>query len=50
MILSGNWGHALSRLLKANSFPEFTGRVCPCPLRKRLHLRHLWGPHYGPGQ
>ena len=20
------------------------------PLRKRLHLRHLWGPHYGPGQ
>lgn len=31
MILSGNWGHALSRLLKANSFPEFTGRVCPAP-------------------
>ena len=31
MILSGNWGHALSRLLKANNFPEFTGRVCPAP-------------------
>ncbi|ERK55163.1 MULTISPECIES: glutamate synthase subunit beta [unclassified Oscillibacter] len=31
MILSGNWGHALSRLLKVNSFPEFTGRVCPAP-------------------
>ena len=31
MILSGNWGHALSRLTKANNFPEFTGRVCPAP-------------------
>ena len=38
MILSGNWGHALSR------------PCVPRPLRKRLHLRHLWGPHYGPGQ
>lgn len=31
MILSGNWSHALSRLHKANNFPEFTGRVCPAP-------------------
>ncbi len=29
MIWSGNFGHALSRLLKNNNFPEFTGRVCP---------------------
>ncbi len=28
-IFAGNWNHALSRLLKTNSFPEFTGRVCP---------------------
>ena len=28
-IYSGNWDHALSRLLKTNDFPEFTGRVCP---------------------
>jgi glutamate synthase (NADPH/NADH) small chain len=28
-IFAGNWSHALSRLLKINSFPEFTGRVCP---------------------
>ncbi len=28
-IYQGNWSHALSRLLKSNSFPEFTGRVCP---------------------
>lgn len=31
MIMSGNLGHALSRLLKGNNFPEFTGRVCPAP-------------------
>ncbi|BAK97955.1 glutamate synthase small subunit [Oscillibacter valericigenes Sjm18-20] len=31
MIWSGNRGHALSRLLKTNNFPEFTGRVCPAP-------------------
>lgn len=31
MIFSGNRPHALSRLLKTNNFPEFTGRVCPAP-------------------
>ena len=31
MIWRGNWEHALSRLLKNNNFPEFTGRVCPAP-------------------
>lgn len=31
MIMSDNLGHALSRLLKTNNFPEFTGRVCPAP-------------------
>lgn len=28
-IYSKNWENALSRLLKTNNFPEFTGRVCP---------------------
>lgn len=28
-IYNGNWQEALSRLLKTNNFPEFTGRVCP---------------------
>lgn len=28
-IFGGNWQEALSRLLKTNNFPEFTGRVCP---------------------
>ena len=31
MIFAGNRSHALSRLLKTNNFPEFTGRVCPAP-------------------
>ncbi len=30
-IWAGNLRHALSRLLKSNNFPEFTGRVCPAP-------------------
>lgn len=29
MIYKGNWEHALARLCKTASFPEFTGRVCP---------------------
>ena len=29
MLMVGNYGHALARLLKTNNFPEFTGRVCP---------------------
>lgn len=29
MTYIGNPEHALSRLLKTNNFPEFTGRVCP---------------------
>ena len=28
-VWAGNVPHALSRLLKTNNFPEFTGRVCP---------------------
>ncbi len=29
LIYTGNFDRALERLLKTNSFPEFTGRVCP---------------------
>ena len=28
-VMDGNFAHALTRLLKTNNFPEFTGRVCP---------------------
>lgn len=33
-IYRGNYEHALSRLLKTSSFPEFTGRVCPALCEK----------------
>ena len=29
LVYHGSFSHALERLLKTNSFPEFTGRVCP---------------------
>ncbi len=29
LIYTGDFDHALERLLKTSSFPEFTGRVCP---------------------
>lgn len=34
MLWRGNGSQALSRLLKTNCFPEFTGRVCPAPCEK----------------
>ncbi|MBW1924278.1 MAG: glutamate synthase subunit beta [Deltaproteobacteria bacterium] len=30
-VYRGNWRQALSLLLAANNFPEFTGRICPAP-------------------
>ncbi len=29
LVYTGNWKQAYNRLKKTNSFPEFTGRVCP---------------------
>ena len=29
LVYNGNWEQAYKRLKKTNSFPEFTGRVCP---------------------
>src|SRR5438270_2146587 len=31
LVYHGQWCEALDRLHKTNSFPEFTGRVCPAP-------------------
>ena len=31
LVYGDKWQEALSRLLKTNNFPEFTGRVCPAP-------------------
>src|SRR5436190_7173471 len=31
LVYRGEWEEAINRLHKTNSFPEFTGRVCPAP-------------------
>ncbi|MCC7257219.1 MAG: glutamate synthase small subunit [Gammaproteobacteria bacterium] len=31
LVYRGLWRDALTRLLRTNNFPEFTGRVCPAP-------------------
>ncbi|HIB27829.1 MAG TPA: glutamate synthase subunit beta [Candidatus Thioglobus sp.] len=31
LVYNDKWQEALTRLLKTNNFPEFTGRVCPAP-------------------
>ena len=31
LLYRGEWGAAAKRLLRTDSFPEFTGRVCPAP-------------------
>lgn len=31
LVYKDQWQKALTRLLKTNNFPEFTGRVCPAP-------------------
>ena len=38
LIYKGNWKLALSRLIKTNNFPEFTGRVCPAPCESACTL------------
>ncbi|MCK7532256.1 MAG: FAD-dependent oxidoreductase [Marinilabiliales bacterium] len=40
LVYRGLWHEALDRLHKTNNFPEFTGRVCPGPVRGLLRARH----------
>ena len=40
LVYRGQWREALDRLHKTNNFPEFTGRVCPGALRRRLRARY----------
>ena len=37
-VYHGKWGHAYDILSSTNSFPEFTGRVCPAPCEKSCVL------------
>jgi len=38
LVYSNRWKDALTRLLKTNNFPEFTGRVCPAPCENSCTL------------
>ena len=37
-VYRGKWGEAYDLLSATNSFPEFTGRVCPAPCEKSCVL------------
>jgi len=37
-IYRGRWGEAYDLLIATNSFPEFTGRICPAPCEKSCVL------------
>ena len=40
LVYRGLWREALDRLHMTNNFPEFTGRVCPAPVRRFVRARH----------
>lgn len=44
LVWKGSMEKALSRLLKTNCFPEFTGRVCPAPCENGCMLGHIGEP------
>ncbi len=37
LVYRGDWLKALKNLHSTNNFPEFTGRICPAPVRGELH-------------
>ena len=40
LVYKDRWHEAIEMLFKTNNFPEFTGRVCPAPLRGSVRPRH----------
>ena len=40
LVWRDDWDGASERLHATNNFPEFTGRLCPAPVRDRLRARH----------
>ena len=40
LVWRDDWAEAIERLHATNNFPEFTGRLCPAPVRDRLRARH----------
>ena len=51
LVYRDRWRDAIDRLHATNNFPEFTGRLCPAPVRGRLRARHQPGPgHHQAGR
>ena len=44
LVYRDRWQEALRELHSTNNFPEFTGRICPAPVRGGLRARHQRGP------
>ena len=40
LVYRDRWRDAVERLHATNNFPEFTGRMCPAPVRERLRAVH----------
>ena len=49
LVYMGNWKQAYNRLVKTNSFPEFTARVCPAVPVRGNGGDHLQNPVRVPG-
>ena len=51
LVYRDHWREAIDRLHATNNFPEFTGRLCPAPVRGRLRARHQRRPgHHQAGR
>ena len=44
LVWRDDWDGAIDRLHATNNFPEFTGRLCPAPVRDRVRAGHQPGP------
>ena len=51
LVWRDDWRDAIERLHATNNFPEFTGRLCPAPVRGGVRARHQPGPgHHQAGR
>ena len=44
LVYRDDWSEAVERLHATNNFPEFTGRLCPAPVRGGVRARHQRRP------
>lgn len=44
LVYRGNWKQALTVLHSTNNFPEFTGRICPAPVKRLVRSTSTMSP------